>query len=82
MQQWQVVTKRLMDIAVSAIALVAGLPLWIILAAAIKIDSKGPVIYRQERCGEGGRPFMLYKFRTMRADAEAESGPVWTTEND
>lgn len=82
MQQWQVVTKRLMDIAVSAIALVAGLPLWIILAAAIKIDSRGPVIYRQERVGKDLKNFTLRKFRSMYMDAEKQTGPVWASKND
>ena len=51
-------------------------------AVAIKRSSPGPVFYRQERCGENGRSFFLVKLRTMRMDAEAETGPVWTTEDD
>ncbi len=82
MQQWQVVTKRLMDIMVSAIALIAGLPLWIILAIAIKIDSKGPIIYRQERVGKDLKNFTLRKFRSMYVDAEKHTGPVWASKND
>lgn len=74
--------KRLMDILLSAIALVALIPLYLVLALLIKWDSKGPVFYRQERVGEDGRRFDLFKFRTMAVDAEADSGPVWTKEND
>ena len=48
----------------------------------IKLDSRGPVFYRQERCGEDGVPFNLYKLRTMAADAETGSGPQMTAEND
>ena len=53
-----------------------------IAAIAIKLSSPGPVFYAQERCGEKGRVFRIYKLRTMRVDAEAASGPVWTVEND
>ena len=45
----------------------------------IKCDSRGPVFFRQERCGEKGRAFNLYKLRTMREDAEADTGPVWAS---
>lgn len=82
MQQWQVVTKRLIDILVSAMAIIAGLPVWIIVAIAIKLDSKGPVIYKQERVGRDLRPFTLRKFRSMYVDAEKQSGPVWASKND
>ncbi len=82
MQQWQVVTKRLMDIMVSAICLIAGLPLWVIIAIAIKIDSKGPIIYRQERVGKDLKNFTLRKFRSMYVDAEKHTGPVWASKND
>lgn len=82
MQQWQVVTKRLIDILVSAIALVVGLPIWGILAVAIKVDSKGPVIYRQERVGKDLKNFTIRKFRSMGVDAEKRTGPVWAAKND
>ncbi len=82
MQQWQVATKRLMDIGVSGISLVVGLPLWLLLAAAIKLDSKGPVIYRQVRVGRDQKDFTLLKFRSMRVDAEKQTGPVWASKND
>ncbi len=82
MQQWQVVTKRLIDILVSGIAVVVGLPLWIIVAAAIRIESRGPVIYKQVRVGKDQKSFTLYKFRSMYVDAEKQTGPVWASKND
>jgi exopolysaccharide biosynthesis polyprenyl glycosylphosphotransferase len=54
-------------------------PFMALLAALIKLDSRGPILYGQERVGEKGRLFVLFKFRSMRADAEAKSGPVWAT---
>jgi len=64
--------KRTFDIVVSAIAFLLFLPLWLLLALLIKLDSKGPVFYTQERVGMDGRLFLLYKFRTMIADADPE----------
>jgi undecaprenyl phosphate N,N'-diacetylbacillosamine 1-phosphate transferase len=62
--------NRLFDIAVSLIAVVILSPLVLIIGAAIKLSSKGPAIFKQERAGENGKPFMFYKFRTMRVDVE------------
>ncbi|MDE7142548.1 MAG: sugar transferase, partial [Muribaculaceae bacterium] len=62
--------KRAGDVFVSALALLALLPVFAIVAITIKIDSSGPVFYRQERVGYRKRPFRILKFRTMRADAE------------
>ena len=59
-----------------------SLPIAVITAILIKFESDGPVIYKQERVGENGRTFNLYKFRSMRADAEKHTGPVWAGEND
>ena len=76
------VVKRLMDLAVSAGALlVLALP-FAAIAAAIRFTSPGRVFYRQERMGLDGRPFMVLKFRSMFDDAERDTGPVWTREND
>ncbi|HWP59954.1 MAG TPA: TIGR03013 family XrtA/PEP-CTERM system glycosyltransferase [Candidatus Acidoferrales bacterium] len=79
---WILFTKRLIDIAVSAVGLVCSAPLALLAAIAIKLDSPGPVLYRQERVGQHERPFILYKFRSMFADAEAETGPVWAAVDD
>jgi len=62
--------KRALDIGLSSTGLLLSAPLWPIVAAAIKVDSRGPVFYGQSRVGEGGRRFMVLKFRSMVADAE------------
>ncbi len=67
---YQRVLKRIMDIGISLVALMVSLPAWPAIAIAIKLDSPGPVIFRQQRVGEGGRLFTMYKFRTMFAGAE------------
>jgi exopolysaccharide biosynthesis polyprenyl glycosylphosphotransferase len=63
--------KRGFDLAVSVIIAVVGLPIWLLIALAIKLDSSGPVLYRDRRVGLNEREFDMLKFRTMRADAEA-----------
>ena len=76
------VGKRLFDIAASLIVLVIGLPLMIVAGIAVKIDSRGPVFYRQPRVGLFGQPYDMIKIRSMRTDAEAEGKAVWASEND
>lgn len=73
--------KRAMDVALSAVALVATAPVLALLALAVKLDSPGPVFFAQERLGRDGEPFTIYKFRTMPPDAERD-GPVWTRRGD
>jgi len=73
--------KRVSDLLVSGVLLVTHMPLFALIAAAIKWDSPGPVFYRQERLGYEGHSFQLIKFRTMIKDAE-HYGPQWTAEND
>lgn len=73
--------KRLCDILISFVALIVLLPLFLILAILIKRDSDGPVFYKQERIGYRHRPFKIYKFRTMKANAE-EGTPLLSEEND
>jgi lipopolysaccharide/colanic/teichoic acid biosynthesis glycosyltransferase len=79
---WERHTKRILDIVVSAVVLTAGLPLWVAVAALVKLTSQGPAIYRQTRTGRHGRPFTMYKFRTMQDDAERHTGPVWAQKGD
>ncbi len=74
--------KRLTDILVGMLGLALTWWLMLLTALLVKITSKGPVLFRQERLGRDSRPFMLMKFRTMREDAESLTGPVWATEND
>lgn len=76
------VAKRLFDIAASLAVLVIGLPLMILAAIAVKIDSRGPVLYRQPRIGRFGETYSIVKIRSMRTDAEAEGQPVWAAAND
>jgi exopolysaccharide biosynthesis polyprenyl glycosylphosphotransferase len=75
------ILKRCFDIGFSLCALLGTSPVLLLSALAIKFTSKGPVFYRQERCGEKGRTFEMIKLRTMVAEAEAE-GPGWTTPDD
>ncbi len=79
---WNRIIKRLEDIGGSLIGLLLSAPIILLAALCIKRSSPGPIFYVQERCGKGGEPFRLYKLRTMRVDAEAETGPVWTTQED
>ncbi len=74
--------KRCLDLLCAAAGIVLTFPLLPLVALAVKLDSAGPVFYRQERVGEKEKPFFLYKFRTMRADAESTTGAVWAQKND
>jgi exopolysaccharide biosynthesis polyprenyl glycosylphosphotransferase len=82
LQGWNSMVKRGMDLAIAAAALVGVLPLLPLLAVAIWLEDRGPIFYRQERMGLDGKPFMILKFRSMRVDAEATSGPVWAIKDD
>ena len=75
------VVRRGRDVALSLLLLFVTLPLLLIVACLIKLESPGPVLYRQERVGLRGRGFSLWKFRSMRIDAE-KSGPVWAARHD
>jgi Undecaprenyl-phosphate glucose phosphotransferase len=82
LQGFNSVVKRAIDIAISSAALlVLSLP-FCLIAALVKITSRGPVFYRQERMGLDGKPFMIHKFRSMHHDAERESGPVFASHDD
>ena len=74
--------KRAFDIALSGVGLLISSPLWLLFAAAIKLEDGGPVFYSQERVGFGGRTFQALKFRSMRTDAEAGVGAVQAVEDD
>lgn len=78
----QRITKRLVDLSMAFLGLVILTPVMIVVAILIKLDSPGPVIFKQERCGLGGKSFKMLKFRSMRTDAEADSGPTWAAEDD
>jgi len=74
--------KRLIDVAVSALLLIVGAPIACVVAILIKAESRGAVLFSQERVGLGRRPYRLYKFRTMIADAESGTGPVLSQQGD
>ena len=74
--------KRGVDAVAAGLGLLLALPLLAVVAAAIKLTSKGPVLYHQRRVGQQGLVFVVHKFRSMRADAEAQTGPVWARQQD
>ncbi len=74
--------KRALDVCLSGVGLVASSPVWLALAAAIRLEDGGPVFYTQDRVGEGGRVFTVFKFRSMVPDAEALTGALQATEQD
>ena len=74
--------KRLFDLTVSGLLLLLTLPVMFVAALCIYLESGGPVLFRQERVGQGGRIFTLYKFRSMRNDAESDGTPHWARAND
>jgi len=76
------VVRRALSMFVSLILLLVVLPFLPFVILAIKLDSKGPVLYRQKRVGRAGSTFFCYKFRTMRQDAEADTGPTWAGDDD
>ncbi|BBO72925.1 glycosyl transferase [Desulfosarcina widdelii] len=76
------VIKRTGDLLLSIIMLILLAPILIVVAILIKLDSKGPVFFSQERVGEKRKPYMVHKFRSMVQDAEKQSGPVWAQSND
>jgi sugar transferase (PEP-CTERM system associated) len=75
-------TKRMVDVGAAGLGLLIGSPLMACVALLVKLTSSGPALYHQTRTGQGGRPFTVHKFRTMRTDAEAASGPVWASARD
>jgi exopolysaccharide biosynthesis polyprenyl glycosylphosphotransferase len=81
MPPWQGSMKRFVDVLVSIIALILLAPLMLYCAVRVSLGSKGPVMFRQERIGFLGKPFIIYKFRSMVVDAEA-NGPALSSEND
>ncbi len=82
MKPWEEVAKRTLDLLFSFSVLIIGLPLWVLIALFIKLDSKGPILYKQVRIGRNSRHFKIFKFRSMRIDAERQSGPIWAGKDD
>jgi exopolysaccharide biosynthesis polyprenyl glycosylphosphotransferase len=80
MQPWEEVAKRFTDILISILGLGIGLPIWLLVAAAVKASSAGPMFFVQDRVGKNGRLFRMAKFRSMYVDDRR--GPTWTDSND
>jgi len=76
------ILRRLLNLTVGLVSLLLAAPLIPFVVLAIKVDSKGPALYRQQRVGRKGKVFLCYKFRTMRPDAEADLGPTWADDDD
>jgi lipopolysaccharide/colanic/teichoic acid biosynthesis glycosyltransferase len=74
--------KRTFDASLAAFGLLCSAPLWAVIAAAIKLEDRGPIFFKQDRVGLGGRTFSALKFRSMRPDAEALTGAILATEHD
>lgn len=82
MPEWEKKLKRISDVIISLFILTLTLPLNILVSIAIKLEGKGPVLFKQERIGMNNKKFKIYKFRSMYQDAEKNTGPVWSTKND
>jgi Undecaprenyl-phosphate glucose phosphotransferase len=76
------VIKRVTDFLLAMVGLIILSPLMLLLAFLVRLGSKGPIFYGQERCGLDGRPFLMWKFRSMHEDAEAGTGAVWAKHDD
>jgi exopolysaccharide biosynthesis polyprenyl glycosylphosphotransferase len=79
---WNELSKRTVDVLLASLLLVFTWPLMIATAIAVRMDSEGPILFSQERVGRDGKLFTLMKFRSMLADAEKMTGPVWATQDD
>ncbi len=81
MHPWEEAAKRILDLSVSLFILILGFPVWFLIAVLIKLESPGPMLYRQERVGKNGVHFKIVKFRSMLHDAE-KHGPQWADKRD
>jgi exopolysaccharide biosynthesis polyprenyl glycosylphosphotransferase len=82
MPEWEKKLKRVSDVIISLIILATTFPLSILVAILIKLDSRGPILFKQERIGMNNKIFNIYKFRSMYRDAEKHTGPVWSRKDD
>jgi len=80
--RWNDLVKRILDLVVSIVGFVLSMPIMILVGLAVRLDSKGPIIYRQTRVGRTGKCFAVLKFRSMKNDAEKSGKAQWATEND
>lgn len=82
MPEWEKKLKRISDVLISLIILIITFPLNILISIFIKLDSPGPVLFKQDRIGMNNKIFRIYKFRSMFLDAEKHTGPVWSRKDD
>ena len=82
LQGWNSMLKRAIDVGMAIAVMIALIPIVPLIALLIWLEDRGPIFYRQERMGLDGKPFMIVKFRSMRVNAEATSGPVWAVRDD
>ena len=78
----KLVFREVIHRSLALIGLIVSLPIAVFTAILIKLDSRGPIFYKQERVGKGGKPFNVIKFRSMKTDAEADGKPIWAVSND
>jgi len=81
LRPWEEAAKRSLDLFVSSVVLFLGLPFWLLTALIVKLSSRGPAFYSQDRVGREGKQYRIYKFRSMRINAEL-AGPQWASKND
>ena len=79
---WEKLVKTVGDYIISLLVILLGMPLWLFVSVAIALDSRGGVFYRQERTGEGGKVYRIFKFRSMVKNAESKTGAVWAGKDD
>jgi exopolysaccharide biosynthesis polyprenyl glycosylphosphotransferase len=82
MPPWEQACKRLVDVTAALVVMIGLAPLWLLVATAIKLESSGPVFFRQERVGRQGSTFSIFKFRSMMVNAEKKTGPTWAQQVD
>lgn len=82
MPAWEKKVKRMMDVGFALFVLVGFSPVWILISLLIKLTSPGPVFFKQKRVGKDGKIFKVYKFRSMKVDAEKYTGPIWAAKRD
>ncbi|MHB8579114.1 MAG: sugar transferase [Ignavibacteriaceae bacterium] len=82
MPEWEKKIKRIIDVVVSLLIILITLPVTVFSSIAIALESKGGVFFKQDRCGINGKVFKIYKFRSMKKDAEKLTGPVWSQKDD
>jgi sugar transferase (PEP-CTERM system associated) len=80
--KWNDLVKRVLDLAFGVLGFVVSIPIMVLVAVAVRLDSRGPIIYRQSRVGRMGKCFEVLKFRSMKVDAEKDNGAQWASQND